>query len=47
MIAKNLPAPQINPAWDTLTQQQMRTNFAKCKRQTMSSSRLSSITTNK
>ena len=35
MIAKNLPAPQINPAWDTLMQQQMRTNFAKCKRQTM------------
>ena len=35
MIAKNLPVPQINPAWDTLMQQQMRTNFAKCKRQTM------------
>jgi hypothetical protein len=29
MIAKNLPAPQINPAWDSLMQQQMRTNFAK------------------
>jgi hypothetical protein len=29
MIAKNLPAPQINPAWDSLIQQQMRTNFAK------------------
>ena len=29
MIAENLPAPQINPTWDTLMQQQMRTNFAK------------------
>ena len=29
MIAKNLPAPQINPAWDSLIQQQMRTSFAK------------------
>ena len=29
MIAKNLPAPQINPTWDNLMQQQMRTSFAK------------------
>jgi hypothetical protein len=29
MIAKNLPAPQINPAWDSMIQQQMRTNFAR------------------
>jgi hypothetical protein len=32
MIAKDLPAPQINPTWDTLMQQQMRTNFAKWQR---------------
>ena len=29
MIAKNLPAPQINPAWDSMIQQNMRTGFAK------------------
>ncbi len=32
MISKNLPPPQIDPAWDERIQQQMRTNFAAWKK---------------